>query len=36
MKRIDVSVQFTGTVMVLVPEHLSAADARKWVVKNRR
>jgi hypothetical protein len=28
MKRIDVPVQFTGTVTVLVPDHLSAADAR--------
>jgi hypothetical protein len=28
MKRIDVPVRFTGTVTVLVPDHLSAADAR--------
>ncbi len=28
MKRIDVPVQFTGTVTVLVPDHLSAADAK--------
>ena len=28
MKRIDVSVQFTGTVAVLVPDHLSTGDAR--------
>jgi hypothetical protein len=28
MKRIDVPVQFVGTVTILVPDHLSAADAR--------
>ena len=28
MKRIDVHVQFIGTVTILVPDHLSAADAR--------
>jgi hypothetical protein len=28
MKRIDVPVQFTGTVTVLVPDHLSTHDAR--------
>ena len=28
MKRIDVTVQFTGSVTVLVPDHLSATDAR--------
>jgi len=28
MKRIDVPVQFTGTVTVMVPDHLSTHDAR--------
>jgi hypothetical protein len=28
MRRIDVPVQFTGTVTILVPDHFSAADAR--------
>ena len=28
MKRIDVQVQFTGMVTVLVPDHLSPSDAR--------
>ena len=28
MKRIDVSVHFSGTVTVLVPDHLSTGDAR--------
>ena len=28
MKRIDVHVQFTGTVTLLVPDHLSIGDAR--------
>jgi hypothetical protein len=28
MKRLDVPVQFTGVVTVLVPEHLSADDGR--------
>ena len=28
MKRIDVSVQFTGVVTVAVPSHLSADDAK--------
>ena len=28
MKRIDVHVQFTGTVTLLVPDHLSSGDAR--------
>lgn len=28
MRRIDVPIQFTGTVTILVPDHLSATDAR--------
>jgi hypothetical protein len=28
MKRIDVPVHFTGTVTILVPDRLAAADAR--------
>ena len=28
MKRIDIPVQFSGTVTILVPDHLSAVDAR--------
>lgn len=28
MRQIDVPVQFTGVVTVLVPKHLSAADAK--------